>query len=562
MPETPEIGVSRRDLIGAGAAGLGSLPAAHWISPRDTGGVGDGVADDHAALAAAVALGRPVWLEGRAWRLSRTLESGDHDLTFIGPGTLVFPRRATALLFNPPWGPSAVIDSVYAERRSDFGVPVSCLTVTNPGLFAIGEVVQIRSADPLVEEPTTHQAELTTILDISEGRIWLSQLLQHAYLTAPMLQKLPTRRLRLLQGVRFACADDIEAKGPRRAAAALMIEGACEPVVDVEVVDSPSRGVFGLACWRGDFSVRARNLRDDTDDHAYGYGVSLGGGSRFNHVAVQAERCRHAFTTNVYPPQRSAWCGAPRDNWITGGAVGCTSAAFDTHPGAFDTHFSNLKVAAISANGRGPGSGQRLAFQDRGVRTTLDGLDTDEFTGGVYSIAAADAGYDYINRYSRVRASAGREQSMWGDPPGGVNIAGGAGRKRMTVELTDSLFDGCSVTWTDDAQSTRFVRTQLRNVPTLRTGRAEVLFEDCRRENTTGRSQEPIQGAGGGRLTLIGMHFAGPYQGACVRAAPTSADDAQPLLLATAYISMELPQPLYADTSPTTLSHRSLARID
>jgi hypothetical protein len=558
----PPAPISRRDLIAAGAAGTTAPPIAGgaWISPRDMGGKGDGISDDYPALTAAIALGQPICLEGRVWRISRQLQSGDRDLTLIGPGTLLFPRRSPALVFNPAWGAKTAITGVVVERAPAFDVPVTRLTVRDPTGFARDDVVQIRSDDALPTEATTHCAELASILDVQGASIWLSQMLQDSYLTAPVLQKLPRRRLRLLQGVRFRCSEDIERRGPRRAPAALIIEGACEPDIDVEVADAPSRGVFALSCWRGAFRVRARNLQDDTADEAYGYGVSLAAASRYNHVEVQAERCRHAFTTNVYPPQRPAWFGAPRDNWVTGEAVGCSSAAFDTHPGAFDIHFERLKVAAISADSHGPGPGQRLAFQDRGVRTTLDGLQTDGFTGGIYSIAAVDPGYDYTNRYRGVRACAGRDQGLVGGPPGGLNLAGGAAQARMTVEVADSVFEGCSVTWAERPQATRFSQTLFRDVPTLRTGAADVSFRNCQRENRTGRTQEAIQGAPGGRLSLVSMHFAGPFSGAYVRTIESAADGRPALRLETAFVSAESPQlPLFPNGPKGQLDHRQLA---
>ena len=485
------------------------------MTPAVAGGRGDGIADDSAAFEQVMSLGRPIHLVGRRWRVASSIRTGRRDLTLIGPGMIIFPRSEGALVFDPQWGPSsAILDFAEEIYPGAIGSPVARLTLNDGSAFAAGDVVQVRSSDALATDPLTKRAELASVLDVRGRTVWLTQLLGDTYGDTPVLQRLPTQRLRLVGDIVFHCDQDLQAKGGNRDRAAIQIEGAVEPIVDVEIADAPTRGVFALSCWRGRFSVRARDLRDDVSDAAYGYGIALGGASRYNHVDVQAERCRHAFTTNVYAPLGPAWCGGPRDNRVTGAAVRCSSAGFDTHPACFDTHFQDIEVSSISADLSGSGPGERYAFQDRGIRTVVDGLTTYGFTAGLYSFASADPGFDYINRYSRILAVCGtREAAINGSQSGGVNFAGGPAAGRMTVEIYESLFDGAIMNWSTRAQRAKFFRSRFLNLDTMRTGNADVAFYDCQRDNETGRDQEPIEAFTDGNLLLVRMHFSGGYGG-------------------------------------------------
>ena len=102
-----------------------------------------------------------------------------------------------------------------------------------------------------------------------------------------------------------------------------------------------------------DFEIKVRDLADDQSNLRFGYGVLAWGATRDSKFTIDAERCRHGFTTGgdalsgiATNPQH---CGVPRHIEVRGHSRETTNAGWDTHSQGDDISFWVTSNSCASA---------------------------------------------------------------------------------------------------------------------------------------------------------------------------------------------------------------------
>jgi hypothetical protein len=380
---------------------LSSSTSSGRINIIDFGVNGDGT-DESVNMQTAINSGLPLYIPSNMVIRANGLICTT-DLDVEGYGTILNKYSSVTLTWRPSWGVQTNVNGVITSTtRVVGGGFVSKIPVVNTSGFTINRVCQIRSQDiySFAGATSARKAELFRILDIENGFIWVHGLIEDDYPTNPIIQELPTNKC-YINGLTFSADGDIYNIPTSPEEAAVIIQGSVDAFINIKVDTCWTRGLFMLSDFNSMIRVVARNIRDYTNNNQYGYGVSLAGSSHGANVYVDAEKCRHAITSNIYTDFGPAWNGTARKATVSGVARRMLSAAWDTHPGAMNWTFRNI----ISIDGEYDrdtvGAGRRQGFQDRGFQTIVDGLQIIGQTDGIY-YDNIDYGKQNISTYRNV----------------------------------------------------------------------------------------------------------------------------------------------------------------
>lgn len=163
-----------------------------------------------------------------------------------------------------------------------------------------------------------------------------------------------------------------------------------KPAFDLRIDGGSSRGLMLVSCMGAHARVDVQNLRDDEGAFpgpgAFGYGICAAAATTDSFFEIWAKGCRHAHSDIIVNDQ-DVRQGMARRNTITGVAIGCTAAAWDTHPFSDQIRFENIKAWGTHNTDTGqPDSGLNYAVQVRGTNVTIDGLETNLRNGVIYSL--------------------------------------------------------------------------------------------------------------------------------------------------------------------------------
>lgn len=515
-----------------GCAGDGVF---NTVSPGTDNGTQMQAAVNHAATN-----NLPLNLGGKGYYIGRTqlTRTTAGNLTLVGPGEIYWRRgsHAAPFMFAPALGTETTVSAMSnVVNPSGTATPVTRLTVGSTTGFANGDPVIVHCTDDCPMDHVFNQvkrAEMATVVTVSGGAggfLYLNLCLEYVFTTAVKVIKIDqTSKLRISGGVKFRCVDSISATvasltpNGGRGIASVMVIGANEPEIEVEVDTAPNRGVFISGCYRAQINAKVWRLRDDTADSAYGYGVSVSGCSRHTNVAVFGGNLRHAFTTNVYPGGSAAWMGGPRDIKVTGDVVRCSASAWDNHIESYDIHYWDISADATAADATGSDQPARYFLQDRAIRTTVTGAKQKGYPNLLY-IYPTDPGYNYTNQYVGIIGSGGTaETTALGSTQSLITVAanGSGPAGRMTVEIRDSRIEnmGFSLAAAAGVQPpvTRFTNVQFVNCPLMRLNDTTVVsFHRCTRINT-GANQEAISITAGGTIQAYHFDAHGTFVGNCI----------------------------------------------
>lgn len=377
-------GITYNNVINA----LGYTPLSSSTAGRinivDFGVKGDGT-DETINMQIAINSGLPLYIPSNMVIRANGLICTT-DLDIEGYGTILNKYSSVTLTWRPSWGVQTNINGVISSTTRVIGGGfVSKIPVVNSSGFTINRVCQIRSQDiySFAGITTARKAELFRILDIENNYIWVHGLIEDDYPTNPIIQELPTNKCHI-NGLTFSADGDIYNIPASPEEAAVIIQGSVDAFINIKVDTCWTRGLFMLSDFNSIIKVVARNIRDYTNNNQYGYGVSLAGSSHGANVYIDAEKCRHAITSNIYSDFGPAWNGTPRKAIISGVARRMTSAAWDTHPGAMNWTFRNIIAIDGEYDRDAVGIGRRQGFQDRGFQTVVDGLQIIGQTDGIY----------------------------------------------------------------------------------------------------------------------------------------------------------------------------------
>lgn len=214
------------------------------------------------------------------------------------------------------------------------------------------------------------------------------------------------------------CWLDLNITGERTTVREMVrVEGFARPIIDARISGNSSRGVMLVSCMGARVRAFVDNLRDD-EPTAFGYGVCTAAATTDAQIEVNAKRVRHAYSCIIMgtadglsaPAMFSG--GVVRRASVTGVAISCTAASWDTHPHSDRTRFENIKAwGTHNVAGEQPDAGLNYAMQVRGTNVTVDGLETNLQRAIIYGVTASRNSIMEINNLRHHNTIAGATTS-------------------------------------------------------------------------------------------------------------------------------------------------------
>lgn len=370
-----------------------------FITPEMFGAIGDGVADDSAAITAAIeaAAGIPVVFDANAtYLVEEGVDVSDTSVIIVGSGaTVVQNGDVYAFKIVVPYGAQVDITAITTDSIDLSGgtAGVSQVSkITAPGhTLVAGDMVKV-IGDNLISGPVTTDnervGEFARVSLVNGDDLWLYSVLLETYSSNPRIARMDTDKRVDIRDLRVESAPDSSITDNE---AHFYIEGAYCPVVqNLTSWGGMSEALQFIGCF-GAYTnnVAAVDLRTDSANQSFGYGVIEYSCEYGRHVNLLGHNIRHAYTTGCLATtaddSRTARYGRTKYSTIVGGVgINCQTAAFDTHADAYRITFQNC-VANYPFTGP---SGTPRGFQIRGIGCRI--IDC-EANGGYGFVAYADA---------------------------------------------------------------------------------------------------------------------------------------------------------------------------
>lgn len=445
---------------------------------------------------------------------------------------------------------SGTYNSVSNVALPSGGVEVTKLS----GSFTaqVGDVVQVVDSAILAGTSGVNFAETATVQAVDGTGVWLDCKLRHfSFFTAGTLYVMNNSYVKIegitLKGTSGAFS------GSAVRLSALTIAGAVNPVIDVSVESDINSGVALRGCYKARVNLTTSNLRDDSTVSSFGYGVVAYGCCKASDVTLNATKVRHAFTDGIWDSfDTDSWDkGFSLDSIVRGIGMACSSATWDTHPYSDGVIFDTTKAVEGSSNSLGNKdnayayqlrgtnarilSGQsdrdKAIFYNSGATALIDSVDIVEISEAVEKLVSLTFAFTE-NVSGKDLKLIGRNCKLKGRPfsSGTTNID--------YVEFESTEFDNQGTNW-DPSVSKEYKFTfrycVFKDIPSFRIRNGVYTF------------------IGGYRITTDGSTFVSPislFEGAEVVATGFGAK-------AESFGTRSLFDTEAAATSATTLSHSS-----
>lgn len=344
-----------------------------WLT--DTTGNVDQAARLQAALTSTTGYGDELYIDPElSIRLDSTVEMTADAPTYIsGRGQLIVPNAAEALRIAPPTSAKTAVSAVsYGADPFGLNSKLTRVTVASTADFRRGDIAFINAENTYYDG--TKQGELAPVVEVdaANGYVYLAGRLAGTYTTTPFLRRL-SRQPVVIDGLRASYrTDPWDYAGGSPGRGAVIVEGAVDPIVRVQMRDLPGIGLRIVSCWQPDVDLALSRLRNNNAAQYLGYGVTVSSATRGGLYRVRGRMARHLFTTNVYSrPGFDLWdYGAPREGTTTGQAYAATGNAWDTHANTYDWTFDTCSTFAETMEA-GSGTGTWYGLQDRGCGTRI-----------------------------------------------------------------------------------------------------------------------------------------------------------------------------------------------
>lgn len=346
------------------------------VAPEQVGAAGDGVADDSAALTAALSLGRPVRGQPEAqYRIANKVYVADKNIDLDLRGAVLIDATKTGQGLHLHASPTKVVPVTSITTATANGARRSVLSVVDVSGVAAGDVLKIYSDDLISTKANERMGEFAEVLSVSDGAITLSSILLLPMATTIRYAVLNRALTCKVKGITFdtAMADGVVRGFPY----CLNVEGYVGP----HISDIHGRRALGIlvmtqSCYRAfGEGISADYLRDAVDRGGFGYGVADYGSQYSIWRGLNFNTVRHAYTTGANEtPVANAnpylYGGAVRCRVESGRCLNPTNYAWDTHEDAWECSFGEVEANAARRDGVRQGGGA----QDRGTGTIYDRL--------------------------------------------------------------------------------------------------------------------------------------------------------------------------------------------
>lgn len=317
-----------------------------------------------------------------------------NDLTIMGePGSsvLTYGPTASCLVLRSPYQTAteytvSALSTVTTGSASGMDDSVTRLTLASgASAFAEGDICKIYSQDASHYGDASSKnfmGELFEVRSVDTGNnyIFVKGLLSLSYTTSVRVRKIDKKKVTIRDiEIEIDASANIYDDTLTDRAGAMRLWAIHEPELKgVTIRSAWAQAVNLIACWMPDIDVRTDRVINGTDPtwgpgvDALGYGVStmtcFGG-----RITMMAESCRHAFTTlhpedTVFSSSRWIEYGETIGTVISGIAVNCEGAAFDTHESGLNLTFENCLSLFPRRSDYGSIRGKGFNNRARGTR--------------------------------------------------------------------------------------------------------------------------------------------------------------------------------------------------
>lgn len=365
-------------------------------------------------------------------------------------------------------GASGIVRSRYAQTPAAGAVVFDTVGVAD---FVAGE--------PLLVGGVVKAAAASTAFLVSPV------VLRESYLTAPVLNKMPTAGFALRTLALEAGGGDIDAAvGASNRRPGIKLGGVYMPTIrDFTIRSAWDRAIALYTCWGGDFDltiVRLPNNARAPGEQAYGYGIEVVSASHGTRIKVHGGNCRHGVTSNIIG--HTAWQfayvwhrGTPKFALIHDSQIVANiSAGFDTHMASYGWTFANCRVVGVVGLKRTL-SGV-CGFQNRGFATRYVDCEAVGCSIGFMDISSdTPSGYRYATSYEHCRSVDYRYIGFWSSGAEG--------------SFTEAVYINCTARGDGSAANAPFFQVGFL------LGASDTLLQDCRSERFSGMPYQILTGS-------------------------------------------------------------------
>lgn len=323
-----------------------------------------------AAATAAITQGKPLHLSS-TYTITTELEQINvgpgQRLDVRGPGKILIAADvARPIVVNSVWpSPSNVTALSLTTFTMDGGsAATECIAVTAPGhAFAKNDIAKLVSDDPIPGEVDNLRrlGEFFRVGAVAGDIIYLAGRPIDNFTTGIRIQKVPRDRSFSWIGPTID-----HTPGQLWQTHALTVRGFVNPRVNAKILNGCDCGLQTQSCIAGEIDLYVENMTNAiVSSGTSGYGAQDNGGW-LNRWCINGVNARHFWTTGSHtvsaPGGETYLYGRTVGCRVTGSVMGSTSAAFDTHSGAYDCVIHDASVTGGSAGENGSG----VAYQLRG----------------------------------------------------------------------------------------------------------------------------------------------------------------------------------------------------
>jgi hypothetical protein len=317
------------------------------------GAIGNGVADDTAALQLAFNTG--LALTGKAgavYRLTDTVLTTNKNIDVFAPNRSItfLDDTDTGQLFYflNNLGATQIINSIGKGKTPNNDNVTSLTLATTTHGYKAGDVLKIVSDDLISAKANERQGEFMEVILVDGAEIRLAGNLIQNMVTNPRCAKLDETRRFSFSGVEFDAVDENIAVGAY--AYALQPSGYYQPRYEhIRFTLGRGIGILNHSCFGAHgFDISCKKLVNNIAEGSYGY-VATDKGSQNSTWWLYAERCRHGYTegcdsTNVNDSNLRKYGGGIQNTIKEMRGISTSSICADTHESAIQTVFDNVTI--------------------------------------------------------------------------------------------------------------------------------------------------------------------------------------------------------------------------
>lgn len=321
-------------------------------TPQDFGAVGNGIADDTAAIQAAADAFEHLWFPAGTYLISTQVLLQNQNASWKGNGATIIQGSDTPCIkFQADYTNITDISAIDNTVEQDLTGAAAegtteCAKLTfasNP--YSVGDIIKILSDDKLAGiDPAANEriGEFARVMYVDGNDIYTAHRLRNTYTTNPRTAQMATAYRLALDGFEFTSSDDGTFIEP-----VIRIVGAYRAhLTNLSAHDLGAMFIQTVGCLQLQaVNISGRDLDNSPSNNRYGYVVHDYSSELNSWTNLEGINCRHVYTNGIAATDADdaevEKYGESYGHVITNGmGLNCSNGAFELHSDAVGITFN------------------------------------------------------------------------------------------------------------------------------------------------------------------------------------------------------------------------------